>query len=676
MAQHRVTGGMAAGVVDQLEVVQVDRQHAAAHLRVALRAVKLKLQPVHQATPVGQAGEVVCAGLVVQLAAHQHPLGDVLEAGVHLVEQTVAKQRRGVHQQPGAAAAGHGHAHHHVQHRLTGAQRHHRGVLVTREIAVILTQRLPARVDRLQALQLRQCQPQDAQRRRVGRSDAAQPVLVDHALRHRFEQRAVFFFAGFQPGFHLLAHRYVGQHAGPHHLARRVGAGAGLDMHPLQQAAGGADAVFMRPGPAALHGGLRRCIVGRLVLGQDAGAQRVDVAAGLLGRQLEQGLQARAEIDKPPALASAVHQPEHRPRDRCRQVEQQRLALAQGLLGQLQRGDVVVRHHKARRHTARNARYPRQKPALLGGRVAGVLQLELRALAAQHLPQQRGKRCRLGTTGAVGTVGAVGAVVVRAKGRAVAHRQVVGALVHLIMRGGAGRCKVTPGLVDGDHRAGVVQHTHVGGQPVQHRLQKLRRRGQRQLYPLARRDVDHRHQAVRQAVGAGHPHRFRQHGVHLAVAPHHLPFALQFTTVDQKALVQRQHPRTLVERKHVGEQLAQHLVGRMAVHRAIGRVHTAEATVEINHRDADRRLVDHAHQHGRRALGASAHGGGIGSIGGCGGVVQTRRCGITAHGAAARVGAPAAPVDCKARAEFARGGLTAPRFCGVRGVLGQSTPEF
>jgi len=59
MAQHRIAAAWAAAVVDLLEIVEVDRQHRAMRGRVALHPVDLELQPLHQAPPVGHAGQEI-----------------------------------------------------------------------------------------------------------------------------------------------------------------------------------------------------------------------------------------------------------------------------------------------------------------------------------------------------------------------------------------------------------------------------------------------------------------------------------------------------------------------------------------------------------------------------------------------------------------------------------------
>ena len=100
MAQHSVSGGMAPGVVDALEVVQIQAQQPAMQRGLASDAVELQRQTRHEAAAVGRAGEKVGGGLALDLAGQQFALGDVLESGIDLVQPAVFKQGHGIDQDP------------------------------------------------------------------------------------------------------------------------------------------------------------------------------------------------------------------------------------------------------------------------------------------------------------------------------------------------------------------------------------------------------------------------------------------------------------------------------------------------------------------------------------------------------------------------------------------------
>ncbi len=68
LPQHLVAPGVAEGVVDPLEPVQVEGQHGHRAL-VALGAHQRLLEPLHERAPVGQAGELV------EVGEHADPLG-------------------------------------------------------------------------------------------------------------------------------------------------------------------------------------------------------------------------------------------------------------------------------------------------------------------------------------------------------------------------------------------------------------------------------------------------------------------------------------------------------------------------------------------------------------------------------------------------------------------------
>ena len=114
-------------------------------------------------------------------------------------------------------------------------------------------------------------------------------------------------------------------------------------------------------------------------------------------------------------------------------------------------GDVLVGDHHPRRIGAGKTRHPPHKPATLGGRMAGVLELEGLPPTGEHRPHTPRER------------GGVRAV--PARGR-VADPQVVGVLGDLIRGGPVGLGEPAPGPVGGDDRARFVEDGHVRGEAV------------------------------------------------------------------------------------------------------------------------------------------------------------------------------------------------------------------
>ena len=104
--EHRVAGRVAPGVVDLLEVVDVDRHDGAGALRVAPLALELLAQPGHETAPVGRPGQVVGGSQQAQFLGQPHALGDVLEDRVDAVQHAGLEQRRGRDAHPDHAAFG------------------------------------------------------------------------------------------------------------------------------------------------------------------------------------------------------------------------------------------------------------------------------------------------------------------------------------------------------------------------------------------------------------------------------------------------------------------------------------------------------------------------------------------------------------------------------------------
>src|SRR5215212_6898729 len=128
------------------------------------------------------------------------------------------------------------------------------------------------------------------------------------------------------------------------------------------------------------------------------------------------------------------------------------LALMQPLLGQLALGDVFVGDHRSWGVTALKWCYPRDEPAPLTGRMAGILQLEFFALAAENRADPLRKWSSL--------------LGIRPSCR-IACPEVVGAFGVVLRRRSICSGTVSPGLVDGDDVPRLVDNRYVRGKTVQ-----------------------------------------------------------------------------------------------------------------------------------------------------------------------------------------------------------------
>ena len=99
---------MAQGVVDHLESVEVQEQHAD-HPVVAGRPMQRILQTVQQQGPVGESGELVVIGPLLELGGHLDPFGDVPGVDYHAGHSRIAEQVGGhdLHVAPAALGVGH-----------------------------------------------------------------------------------------------------------------------------------------------------------------------------------------------------------------------------------------------------------------------------------------------------------------------------------------------------------------------------------------------------------------------------------------------------------------------------------------------------------------------------------------------------------------------------------------
>jgi hypothetical protein len=114
--QELVADGVAEAVVDQLEAVDVHEQHGAGGARVAREPLQRLLHAVHEQRPVGQAGEAVVQGIVLQVQLGHSAIGDVGHRTGHpLRAAVVAPRGQPADQHPAPAAVG-------VANAVLGAQ--------------------------------------------------------------------------------------------------------------------------------------------------------------------------------------------------------------------------------------------------------------------------------------------------------------------------------------------------------------------------------------------------------------------------------------------------------------------------------------------------------------------------------------------------------------------------
>ena len=188
-AQHLVADVVAEAVVDALEAVEVDEQqrHQAA---AADRPGECLLQAVEQQGAVGQAGEEVVGGFVLQAGGDREGLGDIAEHDDAALA-ALADRRRGHAQGASAAVRGApaqrlGQAHA-LAAREGIARRVARGPGLGAEVLQQLAERAPARGGA--------AEPGQAFGHRVDHGDAALLVDGDHRVGDR-AQRGVGVVAG------------------------------------------------------------------------------------------------------------------------------------------------------------------------------------------------------------------------------------------------------------------------------------------------------------------------------------------------------------------------------------------------------------------------------------------------------------------------------------------------
>ena len=99
---------MAQRVVDHLEAVEVEEQHPD-HPVVARPPVQRVGQPFQQERPVGEAGQLVVEGPLLQLGCYLHTLGHVAGIDHHSGHGRVGQQVGGyhLHVAPSTLSVGH-----------------------------------------------------------------------------------------------------------------------------------------------------------------------------------------------------------------------------------------------------------------------------------------------------------------------------------------------------------------------------------------------------------------------------------------------------------------------------------------------------------------------------------------------------------------------------------------
>ena len=94
LAQQRIAGGVTPGVVDQLEVVEVDEHHSDRAVALTLHTRQRLLETVSEKCAVGQAGQVIVHGAPTQLVLDAAHLGDVHDRGKPAGDLRVMQRRR------------------------------------------------------------------------------------------------------------------------------------------------------------------------------------------------------------------------------------------------------------------------------------------------------------------------------------------------------------------------------------------------------------------------------------------------------------------------------------------------------------------------------------------------------------------------------------------------------
>ena len=101
---------MGEGVVDELEAVEVEEQDRAARAGITLGALQDLIDPVDEERAVGQAGEGVVQGVVLQAQLRDAPVGDVRQRAGHPGRTAIGAangQAPGHHPPPGAVGVAH-----------------------------------------------------------------------------------------------------------------------------------------------------------------------------------------------------------------------------------------------------------------------------------------------------------------------------------------------------------------------------------------------------------------------------------------------------------------------------------------------------------------------------------------------------------------------------------------
>ena len=209
--EHLVTDEVTLRVVDDLEAVEVDEEHADAGPGAA-RVVERLAQALDEHGTVGETGERVVRRLVVQLALGAAALGDVGERAHHAVgEEVVVAQRPRVQRQPPLLAIRELDADQHVRERLAGAQRAHGRVLVLgdQEAVGVAGPQLLAEHG-VEALADHDPPAEDALGGAVGGGDDALVVADDDALLERRDHGGVALLERAAGGFGAAALGDVG----------------------------------------------------------------------------------------------------------------------------------------------------------------------------------------------------------------------------------------------------------------------------------------------------------------------------------------------------------------------------------------------------------------------------------------------------------------------------------
>ena len=220
-AKARVPYRVPQGVVDHLEVVQVDEQEREG-LPAALALDQRHPQAVEEQLAVGKLRESVVIREVTDPLVSSPLFGDVAEGADDLAQRPLGLQAGlRAHQHPGAlSSARAAEAHDHVSHGPAPGDRGEHGIAARSERNALLPQRISLEIDRAVSEQALRGRSEESQRRRVRVNNPSVRVVKRHADAQSLDHPA-------QPG---LAEAQL--LAGPPRILEREGQASSARLGP------------------------------------------------------------------------------------------------------------------------------------------------------------------------------------------------------------------------------------------------------------------------------------------------------------------------------------------------------------------------------------------------------------------------------------------------------------